>query len=242
MDDLLKAIKDAERLAEDDQQAQDRIDLMDQYLGEPYGNEVSGRSQVVDRTIQNTVEWIKPQLLKVFCAGDKVVEFVPKGAEDVEQANQESDYVNFIITQKNNWMTTSYEWFTDALILRNGYVKAWYDESEDLALEEYDDLSDDEYAMLIQDPTIEVEEHEEEIDEEGMQQKAEAIAMLEQAQDPQAQMQLQQIMSMPDPKKHSLKVRRKSDYGCVKIKCLAPEQVLVSHNANNICLQDSPFC
>jgi hypothetical protein len=241
--ELLVAIKEAERLASDDNQAQDRIDLMDQYLGEKYGNEVEGRSQVVDRTIQNTVEWIKPQLIKTFCGSDIVVKFEPTGKEDTEAAEQETEYTNFIITQRNNWLTTFYEACTDALILRNGYIKAWWDESEDLAKESYDDLTDDEFAMLMQDPDIEVVEHEEEVDEEQAQQRNEAIMQLQTAaqSDPNAMRQLQRVLMTPDPKKHSVTLQRRNETGQVRIKAIDPNQVLVSHNADSICLQDAPF-
>ena len=35
---------------------------MSYYYGEPFGNEVEGRSQFVDSTVQDTIEWIKPSL------------------------------------------------------------------------------------------------------------------------------------------------------------------------------------
>ncbi len=208
---LLQAIKEAEKLAEDGDLSQKRINSLDQYLGEPYGYEVTGRSQVVDRTIQNTVEWIKPQLLKIFCAGDSPVEFMPTGPEDVEQAKQESDYVSFVATQKNNWFDTCYQWFSDALIQKNGYVKVWWDEAEDITKEDYDDLSDEEFAMILQDQDVEIVKHEEEI-EDGML------------------------------RTHSVTLQRKKDRGQVRFKALPPEQVLVSHNATGINLQDVPFC
>src|SRR5574340_113845 len=72
----------------------EREQALNYYLGKPYGNEIDGRSQVVTRDVLETVEWMLPSLLKIFTSGDKVVEFQPKGMEDVEQAEQETDYVN----------------------------------------------------------------------------------------------------------------------------------------------------
>src|SRR5262249_30175699 len=43
------------------------------YLGEPFGNEVEGRSKIVSTDVADTVEWILPSLLKIFTAGDDVV-------------------------------------------------------------------------------------------------------------------------------------------------------------------------
>jgi hypothetical protein len=205
---LIEAIKNAESLAEDGQLRQDRITMLDQYLGQPYGNEVTGRSQVVDRTIQNTVEWIKPQLLKIFCSGDEVVKFNPIGPKDDEAAKQETDYVNWVATQKNNFFTVCYESFTDALIQRNGYIKAWYDEAEDETKEEYEGLAPEELALILQDPTCEVIKKE--------------------------------IEDGPFPA-ISVTVKRVKDTGQIRIQAIAPEQILVTHNANGVSLQDACF-
>ena len=43
-----------------------RESAMQYYYGLPFGNEVDGRSQFVDSTVQDTIEWIKPSLMRVF--------------------------------------------------------------------------------------------------------------------------------------------------------------------------------
>ena len=48
----------------------DRADAIDYYLGQPFGNEEEGRSQVISYDVQDTIEAALPQLLKVFVAGD----------------------------------------------------------------------------------------------------------------------------------------------------------------------------
>ena len=59
---------------------------MKYYYGLPFGNEVDGRSQYVDSTVQDTIEWIKPSLMRVFASGDEMVKFSPHGPEDVKMA------------------------------------------------------------------------------------------------------------------------------------------------------------
>lgn len=249
--DLISAIKEQERLAEDDLLKQERIDALDEYLGEPYGNEVTGRSQVVDRTIQNTVEWIKPQLLKTFCASDDVAVFNPIGPEDVEKAEQETDYVSHVATTKNNFFLTCYEWFSDALIQKNGYVKVWWDESESIEREEYDALTDDEFAMIGQDEEVQIVAHDTMPDEAGIAQREQAIQQLQmqlqqaqQAEPGQAQQiaqQLEQVLRTPKPMLHKVAVERTNKYGCAKFKCLPPEQVLVSRSTDSIMVGDANF-
>lgn len=93
----------------------EREQSLNYYLGRPFGNEIDGRSQVVTRDTLETVEWMLPALLKIFTSGDKVVEFQPKGAEDVEAAEQETSYVNHVVMQQNDSFMALYTWFKDAL-------------------------------------------------------------------------------------------------------------------------------
>lgn len=171
-DGLLAAIERHETLADSfGNLAEDRQTALDYYLGRPMGNEVEGRSQVVSRDVWDTVEWIKPQLADIFIGGDQVVQFNPVGPEDTQAAEQESEYVNHIITEKNDWFNVWYNWSHDALLQKNGYVIAYYDESEDRTTEEYCGLSMDELALLAQDPEIEIVSAEQDEDEPGLEVK-----------------------------------------------------------------------
>ena len=138
----------------------DREEALDYYLGEPLGNEVPGRSQVIARQVWDTVEWLKPQLADIFTSGEEVVAFSPRSPEDVKAAEQETDYINHIITQRNNWFEIWYSWTHDALIQKNGYVKAYWDDAEDITCEKYSNLTDDEFALLSMSQDIEITEHE----------------------------------------------------------------------------------
>ena len=68
-----------------------RQKAMDYYMGEPFGNEMQGRSSVVSTEVADTVEWIMPSLLKIFAAGDEYVTFEPQGREDEEAAKQATE-------------------------------------------------------------------------------------------------------------------------------------------------------
>ena len=57
---------------------QQRSDAMDRYLGEKYGDEVDGRSQIISRDVTDAVEWAMPQLIDVFFGGEHVVELDPQ--------------------------------------------------------------------------------------------------------------------------------------------------------------------
>ena len=132
---------------------------MEYYYGMPLGNEVDGRSQYVDSSVMDTIEWIKPSLMRVFASGDEMVTFAPTGPEDVEAAEQATDYVNFIFTKDNPGWEILYTWFTDALLQKNGIVKCYWDEYEDWNREEYNGLDEQEFNVLILNPDVEVMEH-----------------------------------------------------------------------------------
>ena len=74
-----------------DEISKQRETAMEYYYGLPFGNEVEGRSQFVDSTVADTIEWIKPSLMRVFASGDEMVKFSPHGPEDVQMAEQATD-------------------------------------------------------------------------------------------------------------------------------------------------------
>jgi len=136
-----------------------REEAMKYYYAEKFGNEVEGRSQYVDSSVMDTIEWIKPSLMRVFASGDEMVVFNPTGPEDVETAKQATDYVNHIFTKDNNGWEILYSWFTDALLQKNGIVKCFWDDYEDWNREEYTHLDEEEFNVLIMSPEVEVIEH-----------------------------------------------------------------------------------
>ena len=136
-----------------------REQAMQYYYGLPFGNEVEGRSQFVDSTVQDTIEWIKPSLRRVFASGDEMVKFTPHGPEDVEMAKQATDYVNYVFTKDNPGWEILYSWFTDALLSKNGIVNVWWDEYEEEEREEYRNLDEDGLMVLISAEGVEVIEH-----------------------------------------------------------------------------------
>jgi len=139
--------------------SEQRERAMEYYYGLPFGNEVDGRSQYVDSSVMDTIEWIKPSLMRVFASGDEMVTFNPVGPEDVETAKQATDYVNYIFTKDNPGWEILYSWFSDALLQKNGIVKCWWDEYEDWNREEYNGLDEQEFNALIISPGVEIVEH-----------------------------------------------------------------------------------
>ena len=188
-----------------------REEAMQYYYGLPFGNEVDGRSQFVDSTVQDTIEWIKPSLMRIFASGDEMVKFNPVGPEDVAMAKQATDYVNYVFMKQNPGWEILYSWFTDALLSKNGIVKAWWEETEEVEREEYLDLTDTEMNNLLADPSIEILEH------------TENTASVDNAEGGIATETL-----------HDVTVKRTTVQGQIKVENVPPSEFLISRESKTI--------
>ena len=204
----------------DNEFSQDRIRAMDFYLGEPMGNEVEGRSQVVSTEVSDTIEAIMPNLMRVFTANDQYVRFNARTAEDVERAEQITDFVNYVINHDNEGYKLLYNWFKDALLFRLGVVKYYYDEQESVTEEEYENLNEVELAALVANPDMEIIGIEE-------------IASQEMMEDPETGDMI------PVSSDFNIKVRVKETSGKIRIENVPPEEFLVNRRATS--LEDAHF-
>ena len=119
-----------------------RRKFLEYYLGEPYGNEVEGRSQVTSQDTLEVVESVLPSLMRIFTAGESIVEFTPVGPEDIETAEQATDYCNHILMKDNPGFMTLHTWFKDALIQKNGFIKVFWNEAIEEKKETYENLTE----------------------------------------------------------------------------------------------------
>jgi hypothetical protein len=209
----------------------DRAEAIDYYLGQPFGNEEEGRSQVVSYDVQDTIESALPQLLKVFVAGDKVVQFDPKGPEDQDAAEQETDYINHVVMEQNEGFKIFYVWFKDALLSKNGYVKVYAEEEEEEEEYEYKGLTDAQLQMLASDEETEVLEHE------GYPDPSVNMDVLYQ----QAAMNGVDPATIMQPMLHDVKLKVTEKETEIHIENVAPENMMISVEVNGPNLQDAKF-
>jgi len=199
---------------------------LEYYMGEPLGTEIDGRSQVISTDVADTVETILPSLLRIFTASHQVVKCEPVKAEDVELADQATNYINYIFNKDNHGFSILYTWFKDALIEKNGIVKVYWDESEKVEQETYQNLNDQEYKLLIADDDVEVVKEETFVDEKA---KAAFQEIKDIATD-----QGQDLGKLPTPKLHNCIIKRTTNSGKVKIENIPPEEFLIQRSAKTI--------
>jgi hypothetical protein len=130
---------------------------MKYYLSRPLGNERSGRSSVVMSEVRDTVDWILPSLTEIFCGERSAVQFVPRHDDPENAAKIETAYCNWVINTKNNGFLIVNNWLQDGLLFKNGYVKAFWKECQDVSQERYFGQNPLELQALMSDQSFEVQ-------------------------------------------------------------------------------------
>lgn len=117
------------------------------YRGDLFGDEQSGRSKVVSRDVHDTIQSLLPSIQRTFFGAEKMVEYAPRGPEDVQAAEQATDYSNFVLEQDNDWYMEFYQSALDGLLHGDGILKVAFEESEDVSVNQFTGL--DEAAVTI---------------------------------------------------------------------------------------------
>jgi len=192
------------------------------YRGDPFGNEEDGRSQVVAMEVRDTVSAMLPSLMRVFFSTENVVEYVPRGPEDVAGAQQATDYANYIFSNDNNGFMTTYALFKDSLVRKCGIAKYYWDEVEEVKIDDYSGLDDQTVQLLMSEGSevkIVVSYPDPSIPMDMMQ--------------PQIDPMTGQMMQMPQPMLHDVQIKRTTKDGRIKIMAVPPEELVIDRRARS---------
>ncbi len=189
---------------------QDRIKAQRYFDGEVDIGYEDGRSKVVATKVRDTIRSVKPSIMRVFMSTAKPVEFMPKGPEDVAAAEQATQYIHYVFTKNNGYRVLN-DAIHDALIKKNGIVKAYYEASYDAEIYTYDNLTDQEYMLLVSDDDVEVLEHSMEMS-----------------------MSMDEFGAEVEAPIHSLKISRQIPNGQMRLDSVPPEEFFINSQARNI--------
>ena len=205
-----------------DQIDQDRADATDYYLGNAPTSQSSMQSEFVSTDVRDSVLFMLPSIMRTFFGTNKIVEFIPHGPEDIQLAKQQTDYINYVIQQKNPGFKVLYDAFKDALIRKTGFVKAYWDDSITASTHEYTGLSPEAYQAITLDPNVEVVEEKIEM---------QSMTMM----NPETGEEVTQ----ETPASYDVKIRRIKPKDQVVIEAVPTEEVLISRHARD--LNTSPY-
>ncbi len=134
----------------------DRYNALNAYFARPLGNEIENRSQVVLPEVRDTIEWIMPQLMRMFAAAKTICRFDPENPQDEQQAEVETAVINHIFLQQNNGFVVLHDFFKDALLMKNGYAEVYAKQEQKVSEEHYTGLSEIELTSLLNAEGVEV--------------------------------------------------------------------------------------
>ena len=190
--------------------AEDRIKAQRYFDGEVDIGEEEGRSKVVSTKVRDTIRAIKPSLMRVFLSTDKPVEYVPRGPEDVQAAEQATEYMHYVFNEHNGYRVLN-DAFHDAMVKKVGIVKVYWDNYQEQETYDFENLNEMEYRVLTMDDDVEVLESttrtEIEVDDMGLDTEVTV---------------------------YDLKIARYKDVGKMCIESVPPEEFFVDRSARSL--------
>jgi len=162
------------------------------------------RSSAVSQDVKATGQKLLPSVLRVILGGDKIGEYAPAGKDDVKGAEDATIYINHKVAPEIGLKKVIEEAVHDALKLRNGILKWYYEERTSIKVTTHKGLSDDEFVAVAGSEDVEVLEH---------------TLRQEQMVGPDGQPVPSQV--------HDIKVRRKHKQCGPRVTCIPLEDFLV---------------
>ena len=212
-DDIKSIAADAVDNAEDfvnSEIVSDRLKAQRYYDGKVDIGEEDGRSKVVATKIRDKIRAIKPSLMRVFLSTDKPVEFAPMGPEDAQFSEQATKYVNYKFNSLGGYNVLS-DVFSDSLLKKCGVVKCYWNVEKKSETYDHQDLPDEEFSLIVNDPRVDVIEHSEsieiDVDEMGMEMQRAT---------------------------HNVKISVTEEFGDLVIESLPPEEFFISSEATSL--------
>lgn len=211
------------RLAKDhdrSERADPRSKALDYYLGnmDKYVPPEPNRSKVVSRDVADTIGWMLPGIMRVFTASDRMAEAEPVDEEDVPFAKEATNGLNHVFWKDNKGYEVVYGATWDALLVGNGIIKTYYDDTPVYSTSFHSGLTEDQVALLLQDEGIEVLAQTDEVATVGV--------------DPQTGAPLQLKLT-------EIKIRRKKADGRFVVEAIPPEDFLIDQDA--VCTDEAAF-
>ncbi|PND22321.1 phage portal protein [Ensifer sp. MMN_5] len=207
-------VKDCENYR--DELSVDRIKAMEYYDGIMKDTPADpNRSKVVSRDVRSSIKKVLPSLIRTILGNDKVVEYQPVNEGDEAAAEQATDYVNFVVFPESDGYDAVQDAAHDALKLRNGVIRWWYDKKRKVQVSSHTGLDEQALVQLVADDDVQVleqEQYEEQID---TPQGPQPVALF------------------------NVKIRRTTEYGCTKLAAVPLEEFLIHPDA--ISIEDSPI-
>lgn len=164
----------------------------------------TGRSSVVSRDLADTVGWMVPQIMSVFAASDQMVIAEPVAENDEDQASDATALLNYIFWKDNPGYRILRDVSWDSLVLANGVIKLWNDDTPEYVTSFHSGLDDDQLKLLESTKGVEITHQTSEVVQEEAADETGAPTMV-------------------DVNVHEVKIKRLASTSRRRIECIPPE-------------------
>ena len=114
----------------------------------PYNSRTMNKSTFVSTDVRDAVLNMLPSLVRIFAASENVITIVPRTQQELQTAEQATNYVNYTFWQDNPGFLILYGAFKDAMTVKTGFVKWWTDDNVQKAYKTFADLHQDAGSTL----------------------------------------------------------------------------------------------
>jgi hypothetical protein len=219
-------IRDAE-LFESSNKDSDRVRAINYYNGimsdTPHQD---GWSQFKSRDVADVIGWVLPGIIRVFTASDRMVDYEAERPGDEQFTDQASDYANYVFWRDNDGYRILWDATHDSLLMADGIVKTWWDDSEECDYAVRSGMTTEALALLLQDPDVEI----------VSQKEGEPIIEVVEQIDPMTGQPVQMQAEIPT---YDVKTKRVTSRGRIRIEAIEPENFL--KDRESISIEDARF-
>lgn len=131
----------------------DNEKYLEYYNGDPFGDEVDGRSKVISTDVRDLVESDMPSLARVFLGAGDPVEFKPVGTSQdaIQEAKDKQAVVSHIIRTIKNSFRTQHDWIKASEFQSVSALEYGVEEITKTQTKKYFDISEEELTAIIAD-------------------------------------------------------------------------------------------
>jgi hypothetical protein len=114
-------------------------------------------SHAVSRDVSNTIDATLPGLMRVFAGAGQIASYSPENKGDEQNAAFATEYVNYLWDNELNGYLVLHTAVHDALLVRNGVMKVYWDATPEYETEDVTGLSAAQVALLQHQPDVHVQ-------------------------------------------------------------------------------------
>lgn len=123
---------------------------LEYYLGMPFGDEEEGFSSLVSTDVQDVIEADMPSLVRTFLGSSNIMKFesLSEAPEDIQEAEDKTKYVNWLIRKQPESFSTLHGWMKNAEIQKISVLKYFIEDTLKTTEHTYENISDFELAAI----------------------------------------------------------------------------------------------